>query len=73
MPAGQTASTFILDLPGLGFTSIVASLFTGTAGELRINTGTNTFVFGDIDGGKAAGFQIKVTGLRGVDAGDFML
>ncbi len=73
MPAGQTASTFILDLPGLGFTSIVASLFTGTAGELRINTGTNTFVFGDIDGGKAAGFQIKVTGLPGVDAGDFML
>ena len=50
MPAGQTASTFILDLPGLGFTSIVASLFTGTAGELRIKTGTNTFAFGDIGG-----------------------
>ena len=73
MPAGQTASTFILDLPSLGFTSIVASLFTGTAGELRIKTGTNTFAFGDIGGDEVAGFQIKVTGLRGVDAGDFML
>lgn len=48
--------------------------FTGTAGELRqFQTAANTIVEGDVDGDGQADFQILITGLLTLSAGDFIL
>ena len=46
------------------------ALFTGRAGELRVNSG---HVLGDLDGDAVADFAIAVNGARYLKAGDFFL
>jgi len=48
--------------------------FTGVKGELHwYQSGGKTLVEGDIDGNKAADFQIELTGNKVLSAGDFVL
>ena len=50
--------------------------FTGTAGQLIERTYTaddKTVIYGDIDGDVRADFQIELTGLKPLVAGDFVL
>lgn len=43
-------------------------------GEIKYyQSGGNTYVIGGVDGDAAADFQIELTGLHGLDAGDFLL
>lgn len=56
------------------FTFIGSADFSGTAGELRfIARKKMTVVQGDVDGDGVADFQIELTGLHGLEAGDFIL
>ena len=62
------------------FVFIGAKSFSGVAGQLRVSTvdlaGTasdKTIVAGDVDGNKSADFQIELSGLHKLDAGDFVL
>jgi hypothetical protein len=43
------------------------------AGQLRVTTGANTIVMGDIDGDGAADFKILLTGAQILTAGSFSL
>jgi Ca2+-binding RTX toxin-like protein len=54
------------------FTFIGAASFFA-AGQLRVVTGANTFVTGDMNGDGAADFQIKLTGSQTLTAGSFVL
>jgi Ca2+-binding RTX toxin-like protein len=59
---------------GVGFDFIGGATFSGNAGELRTyNAGSNTFVAGDLDGNRAADFQIVLIGLHALDETDFIL
>lgn len=67
-------------LPGNAFAFVGAAAFTGTAGQLRffqIDDADNaldlTVVEADIDGNGAADFQIGLTGLVDLAAGDFVV
>jgi serralysin len=56
------------------FTFIGAAAFGNTAGQLRtVQSTTFTLVEGDIDGNGLADFQIELTGLLTLTAGDFIL
>jgi Ca2+-binding RTX toxin-like protein len=62
------------------FRFIGNTAFNGKAGELRYaredRSGTAndaTIVYGDVDGDKLADFQIELTGLKSLGAGDFLL
>ncbi|MBO3759446.1 calcium-binding protein [Ciceribacter sp. L1K22] len=50
------------------------SAFTGTAGELRyVNSGGDTFVYGDVDGDRKADFAIRIDADINLVKGDFIL
>ncbi len=62
------------------FTFIGTGSFAGTAGQICIRqfdaSGTAedvTVIYGDVDGDKLADFQIELTGLKALAAGDFVL
>ncbi|MFA6178098.1 MAG: calcium-binding protein [Candidatus Methylopumilus sp.] len=54
------------------FSFIGTAAFGSVAGQLRFDAGSNS-VFGDINGDGTADFQITLTGVNSVDAGDFLL
>jgi Ca2+-binding RTX toxin-like protein len=62
-----------IDLTGLGFSSLVNGAFAGVAGQLRVATGANTFVYGDVDGDRVADFYLLLTGVIPLALGDFDL
>ena len=56
------------------FSFINGSAFTGQAGQLRqVTVNGNTIVEGDVDGNRAADFQIQLNGLHTLQATDFVL
>jgi Ca2+-binding RTX toxin-like protein len=67
------AGTDKIDLTGLGFSSLVNGAFTGVAGELRVSTGANTFLFGDTNGDRVADFSLILSGVVPLALGDFIL
>jgi hypothetical protein len=62
-----------IDLSGLGFSSLTTGAFTGVAGQLRVSTGANTFVYGDVDGDRVADFYLVLSGMKPLTLGDFIL
>jgi Ca2+-binding RTX toxin-like protein len=52
--------------------SFVASAFTNVAGQLRFDSGSSS-VFGDVNGDGVADFEIALTGVTSLAAGDFIL
>lgn len=66
--AGGTDDAFLTLRP-------LGASFTGAAGQLRFFHGAdgNTYLAGDINGDRAADFQIKMTGLVNLDLADFIL
>lgn len=75
----------IIDLSGIdvipggdddGFVDVlpVGDRFTGVAGQLRITqTSADTIISGDVDGDRAADFQIQLSGVWDLNAADFIL
>ncbi|MBX3479058.1 MAG: hypothetical protein KF842_01520 [Caulobacter sp.] len=56
------------------FSFIGSGAFTNTAGQLRFVTdGEGTHIFGDVDGDGVADFEVLLTGVIPVNAGDFLL
>lgn len=57
------------------FLFIGESVFTGVAGQLRIDTSQagKTVIYADVNGNKVADFQIELVGTHPLTAGDFML
>jgi hypothetical protein len=56
------------------FLALMGSAFTGAKGQLHwFQSAGRTFIEGDIDGNKAADFQIELSGLRTLAAADFVL
>lgn len=56
------------------FALIGSAAFSGVAGQLRFETdGSRTNVFGDVNGDGVADFQIVLTGVHALNAGDFLL
>jgi Ca2+-binding RTX toxin-like protein len=67
-------------VPDDAFVWIGGAAFSGVAGQLHVTkidmAGTasdKTIVAGDVDGNKVADFQIELSGLHKLDAGDFVL
>lgn len=56
------------------FLAAEGAAFTGVRGQLRWDQqGSRTLIEGDIDGNRVADFQIELTGLTKLTAGDFLL
>ena len=56
------------------FSFIGGAGFNGVAGELRsVNSGANSFVWGDVDGDSNGDFSILVAGVNNLTGGDFFL
>jgi Ca2+-binding RTX toxin-like protein len=54
--------------------SFITTAFTSVAGQLRLQTsGTDTFVFGDVNGDAVADFRIILTGNLALTSADFVL
>jgi serralysin len=67
-------------VPDDPFVWIGGAAFSGVAGQLRVtkidlagSASDKTIVAGDVDGNKVADFQIELSGLHKLDAGDFVL
>ena len=55
------------------FTFIGSAVFSGVAGELRaVTSGTNSTVFGDVNGDRVGDFAIQVIGIATMEATDFI-
>ena len=62
------------------FLAVKGAAFTGVAGQLRWfqdnrpgSVNDKTIIEGDINGNRVADFQIQLTGLKSLTAGDFIL
>jgi len=65
------ANIFVFGLQHFLF--IGAAAFTGEAGQLRVSSGQNTIVEGDVNGDGAADLKITLVGNHHLGAGSFIL
>jgi Ca2+-binding RTX toxin-like protein len=74
MDFDDSADRFDLRSFGVAFDFIGSTGFDGHAGELRAyQAGGNTIVAGDLDGDRAADFQIMLSGVHSLSQGNFLI